>query len=115
MTTLSLLQDAASSATGLREFMQYIANAAAVGAFLFAWRTNTEVTRIKTVLMEPKTGNVDRTEANSTTIQSHAVHIGEHEVRLDGHDREIKRLWDTGERPRSDPRDVGSYQPPRPV
>lgn len=107
MTTLSLLQDAAST-TGFREFIQYVANGAAVGAFLFAWRTNTEVTRIKTVLMEPKTGNVDRTEANSTTIQQHAVQIGEHEVRLDGHDREIRRLWDTGERPRTDMRDVGA-------
>lgn len=46
------------AAISLRDLVQYIANGAAVGAFVFAWRTNTELTRIKTVLMEPQLGLV---------------------------------------------------------
>lgn len=48
----------AAASLDLREFMQYVADAAAIGACGFAWRTNARVTRLETVLMEPELGLV---------------------------------------------------------
>lgn len=61
MLANSLIQAAQTVATSidLREFMQYVADAAAIGACGFAWRTNARVTRLETMLTEPKLGLVD--------------------------------------------------------
>ena len=55
---LSLIQTVPSDAISLRDLVQYVANAAAVGAFIFAWQTKAELTRIKTALFEDEIGIV---------------------------------------------------------
>lgn len=78
----------------VRDFIQYIADAAALGAFGFAWRTNTRVTRLETVLAEPDLGvipSVTHLRKASTGVHNQ---LAEHGTRLDGHDREIDDIKD---------------------
>ncbi|HEY4133512.1 MAG TPA: hypothetical protein VGM50_23030 [Gemmatimonadaceae bacterium] len=93
---------AAAINSGIRDLMQYIGNAAAVGAFVFAWRTNTRVTRLETVMTEPDIGIV------STISPLKKGALVEHGTRLDQHDSEIARL-DRDKEPRRamQPTDVG--------
>lgn len=104
-----LLQAATASAPlELRDLVQYIANAAAIGAFVFAWRTNTRVTRIETVLSEPEQGVIPTLSGMRKGNHHINVDLTEHGVRLDNHDREIDRL-DREKEPRRSlqPTDIG--------
>lgn len=93
----------------LKDFIQYIADAAAIGAFGFAWRTNTRVTRVETLLTEPRAGVVDGLSNVRGSINRHGGELQSHEARLDGHDRDLGRL-DRDKEPRRGlgPQDVGA-------
>lgn len=92
-----------------RDFGVYIADAAAMGAAGFAWRTNARLARIETILAERKTGVVDTVAEQGETIDDHGKKLERHETRLDGHDRELAHLNRDDERRRPlGPRDVGA-------
>jgi IS5 family transposase len=82
-----------------RDFLLYVADAAAVGAFAFAWRTSARLARIETILTESEIGVIPRLTGTSRQAHNHAnvlqAHEGKldaHDARLDGHDRDIERL-----------------------
>lgn len=110
---LSLFQDAAlaaraaaSSDTPFREIGIYFADAAALGAFGFAWRANAALVQLRTMLMDPDMGLASRFAGASKQVHDHATTLQGHEVTLDTHGREIARL-DREKEPRRDRRALG--------
>jgi hypothetical protein len=100
-----MLLQALQQADALKDFVQYVADVAAIGAFGFAWRTNTRVTRLETILTEPTTGVVDGLQGTRNAVHRHGGHLQEHEARLDGHDRDLERLDRDKEPRRLTPKD----------
>jgi hypothetical protein len=85
MLHLEQVTQAVSAAIGIRDLIQYVSEAAVMGTFAFAWKTNTRVTRMETMMSEP--GGVV-----PTIDPLRRGKLIEHEARLDQHDNDIKRL-----------------------
>lgn len=107
---LALLQQAVEPSTS-RDFLLYVADASALGAFGFAWRTNARLSRIETMLTEPSIGAIPKLTGTSrqvhdhaSELQAHELQLTTHEKRLDGHDATIQGLQQRA----MGPRDVGT-------